>query len=100
MENSTTPGVGGDALSGAPNGVPSPQADGAEDTRSPAMRRAEELVDRWGEKVGRYATTVGHAFLRWATRAREEAEDIWAEAQAVHEGWRNPGKSPEVPPKG
>jgi hypothetical protein len=53
---------------------------------SPTMQRAEELVDRMADKVGHYAGMLGHK-LRWlAARAREEAEDIWAEAQAVRRG--------------
>ena len=37
---------------------------------------AEQTAEEWGEKIGRWV-------LRAAARAREEAEDIWAEAQAV-----------------
>jgi hypothetical protein len=51
-----------------------------------AMRRAEELVDRMGERVGQYATALGRGFLKLFARAREEAEDIWAEAQHIRRG--------------
>jgi hypothetical protein len=50
------------------------------------MRRAEELVDRMGEQVGHCATALGRGFLRLVARAREEAEDIWAEAQHIRRG--------------
>ena len=41
--------------------------------------RAEELLEQWGERAGRWLSRT------WA-RAREEAEDIWAEAQSVRRG--------------
>ncbi len=48
-----------------------------------AMIRAEELVDRLGERVGYFASLLNQR-ARWAAaRAREEAEDIWAEAQSI-----------------
>ncbi len=52
-------------------------------TEDPAMMRAEELVDRLGERVGYFASLLNQR-ARWAAaRAREEAEDIWAEAQSI-----------------
>lgn len=60
-----------------------------EEARTEAMRRAEEMVDRWGEQVGQYISAFGRNILKWAARAREEAEDIWAEAQALREQQRN-----------
>lgn len=56
---------------------------------SDAQQRAEELVDRLGEQIGHYVSAFGHSILRWTARAREEAEDIWAEAQAIRERQRN-----------
>jgi hypothetical protein len=53
---------------------------------SPTMQRAEELVDRLAERVSHYASVVGHKLAWLAARAREEAEDIWAEAQAIRRG--------------
>ena len=47
----------------------------------PAVQRAEELVDAWGQKIGNFAA-------RLLARTREEAEDIWAEAQSIrHNTW-------------
>ncbi|HTU93648.1 MAG TPA: hypothetical protein VMF69_26450 [Gemmataceae bacterium] len=54
-----------------------------------AQQRAEEMVDRLGEQIGHYVSAFGHNLLKWAARAREEAEDIWAEAQAIRERQRN-----------
>jgi hypothetical protein len=47
------------------------------------MQRAEEMVDRLAENIGSYARWIGHQALRLAARAREEAEDIWAEADSI-----------------
>ena len=55
---------------------------GAPDTR-PATERAEEMLDRAGERVGAFASTTGTQLRRWLARAREEAEDILAEARNV-----------------
>lgn len=51
------------------------------------MARAEEIVDRVGERIGYFASVAGRR-IRWAAaRAREEAEDILAEAQHLrHNG--------------
>ena len=47
----------------------------------PAMERAEELVDRAARGAGYLVSLVGLRLFRGASLAREEAEDIWAEAQ-------------------
>ncbi len=50
--------------------------------------RAEELVDQIGERLGHFATLVSQR-AQWAiARAREEAEDIWAEAQEIRRNKR------------
>lgn len=58
----------------------------AEDERPDrvATERAEELVDRIGQRVGYVASLAGLRLRRMAALAREEAEDIWAEAQSIH----------------
>ncbi|MBV9310193.1 MAG: hypothetical protein JOZ73_05145 [Solirubrobacterales bacterium] len=58
----------------------------AEGTRSDSRNpedgeRAEELLEDWGRRVGKTLATA-------AARAREEAEDIWAEAQSIRSGER------------
>jgi hypothetical protein len=50
------------------------------------MRRAEEMVDRIAEQIGNAAGRLGHGILWLAARAREEAEDIWAEARSLSRG--------------
>jgi hypothetical protein len=61
----------------------------ADEAGRQATQRAEEMVDRLGEQIGHYVSVIGHNVLKWAARAREEAEDIWAEAQAIRERQRN-----------
>jgi hypothetical protein len=59
---------------------------GSQAPAPPARQRAEEMVDRLAERLSHYAGVVGQK-LRWLfARAREEAEDIWAEAKAISRG--------------
>ena len=53
-----------------------------------AMRRAEQLVDQAASVIGVYARRLGDECQRLAARAREEAEDMWAEAQAIRDARR------------
>jgi hypothetical protein len=45
------------------------------------VQRAEDLMEAWGERLGGWIATT-------AARAREEAEDLWAEAQSIRRGER------------
>ena len=58
-----------------------PRDEQAESTREqrPVEERAEEIVGRVSEEVARFAR-------RLVARAREEAEDIVAEAQSLRRG--------------
>jgi hypothetical protein len=47
----------------------------------PASERAESTLEDLGRKAGRF---LAIAFAR----AREEAEDMWAEAQSIRKGER------------
>lgn len=88
MHNSATSGTDPKAAHAEhSNGMSgSPKSDtAADEARQKAMQRAEELADRLGEQVGHYVSLFGHSVLKWVARAREEAEDIWAEAQALRE---------------
>jgi hypothetical protein len=53
------------------------------------MRHAEEWVDQIGARVGEATAYLGHQLLRLGARLREEAEDIWAEAQNLRRGQRS-----------
>lgn len=61
--------------------------DGREATRADGQpsetERAERLMEEWGERLGAWASAA-------LGRAREEAEDIWAEAQSLSRGEYNP----------
>jgi len=46
-------------------------------------QRAEEMVDQFTQTVAGYASKIGLQILKGAALAREEAEDIWAEAQSM-----------------
>lgn len=59
------------------------EATGASDSEHPRMQHAERLVDDFSRWAGRYTSAAGRQLARLASRAREEAEDIWAEAQAL-----------------
>lgn len=48
-----------------------------------ATARAEEVFDDAGQRVGQFALVAGQYLRQFAARAREEAEDIWVEAQNV-----------------
>ena len=48
-----------------------------------ATARAEEVFDDAGQRVGQFALIAGQYLRQFTARAREEAEDIWVEAQNV-----------------
>jgi pyruvate dehydrogenase E2 component (dihydrolipoamide acetyltransferase) len=52
-------------------------------SKHPATERADELLNRAGWTAGLFASMIGVRLARVAAFAREEAEDLWAEAQAV-----------------
>ena len=55
----------------------------AQPPRSLPARALLAQRDRMGEQVGIYVSLFGRALLKVAARAREEAEDIWAEAEHI-----------------
>ena len=59
-----------------------PKTSAAEPER-PATDRAEESLDRAGERIGLFAATLSHRVRRSAALVREEAEDVLAEAQSL-----------------
>jgi hypothetical protein len=56
-------------------------ADGADEQSATA--RAERIFDDAGQRVGQFALIAGQYLRQFTARAREEAEDIWVEAQNV-----------------
>jgi hypothetical protein len=59
------------------------QETAAEGLDHPTLQRAEELVDHLGERIGHFAHTLSLRFRKATARAREEVQDIWAEAQHI-----------------
>ncbi len=60
----------------------------------PPLERAEELMNRAGERFGQLATEAGFRLRQALARAREEAEDIWAEAQTLRQNGHERPTSP------
>lgn len=52
------------------------------------FQRAEEAVDRIAERVSHFVSAAGREILRLGERAREEAEDMWAEARMIHDHYQ------------
>ncbi len=57
----------------------------AETAGRTATDRAEEVLDQLGQRVGMFTIVAGMQLQRFAARAREEAEDIWAEARQLRD---------------
>jgi hypothetical protein len=71
----------GSHAGGAPTGAAAANAEAGDES----VRRAEEMIDRFAERVGHYTSVFGRKLLQLGARAREEAEDIWAEAQELRQ---------------
>jgi hypothetical protein len=82
--NGVTPAASTNGQGQAPTaaGQPAP-SDAASETR---LDRAEKLADQVGERAAKIVGAVAFGFLRFLARAREEAEDVWAEAQHIRRG--------------
>jgi pyruvate/2-oxoglutarate dehydrogenase complex dihydrolipoamide acyltransferase (E2) component len=52
-------------------------------SRRSATERADELLTRVGWTAGIFASMAGRSIARVAAFAREEVEDMWAEAQTI-----------------
>ena len=63
----------------------SPLSARAEESGKPATERAEEVVGRLGQRIGHFAALTGLQVQKAAARAREEVEDMWAEAQNIRQ---------------
>jgi hypothetical protein len=70
------------------NAGAAPAADGGQQPH-PERQRAEEIVERVASRVTAFASTVwGKGVLTLAARAREVAQDFWADVQDVRHGRR------------
>jgi len=50
-----------------------------------ATQRAEEVVDRIGERLGSATAMTSLQIQKVLARVREEAEDIWADAESIRD---------------
>ena len=76
------------SASGPPGKNGAATAQGAS-AASDRVERAEQMIDQFAERVGHYTSVVGRQLLRLGMRAREEAEDMWAEAQSIRDRRRH-----------
>src|ERR1700692_2433969 len=85
-----SPATGSDAsdVNGFHDG--SKSAEGAPEGASPTNRshvdRAEEMVERVAETVSSFTAKWGRRAWTLVSRARQEAEDVWSEAQSIRRG--------------
>lgn len=93
IASARTSGTHGNGQQGASTeqaGTPTGEApaEGARPSPQPAPERAEALLDEWGQRIGRSTALAGQQLRKMAARAREEAEDILAEARHIrdHDG--------------
>jgi tRNA U34 5-carboxymethylaminomethyl modifying enzyme MnmG/GidA len=49
------------------------------------MERAEDLVERLGQRLGHFTALAGFQIQKATARVREEVEDMWAEAQNIRQ---------------
>jgi hypothetical protein len=76
---------------GEPHAQPAPNADGDakpndhHEERS-NFERAEEMVDNLAEKAASVTASGGRKLLWFVSRAREVAEDFWADVQDFRQG--------------
>lgn len=63
----------------------SPALAQAQESGEQATERAEELVDQLVQRIGHFTALTGLQIQRVAARAREEVEDMWAEAQNIRQ---------------
>ena len=70
----------------ASRGNRAPKEGAAAEDFEAALQRAEEMVDRAGDRVSVVASRLWRQCRRATARAREEVEDMWAEAQTLRRG--------------
>jgi hypothetical protein len=59
---------------------------GAENSSDARLNRAEQIVDGLAERVAGLTSRWGRRALWLGTRIKEEAQDMWAEAQSIRRG--------------
>ena len=56
-----------------------------EQSGQPATARAEELLDNLGQRLTHFFALAGFPIQQATARMREEAGDIWAQAQNIRQ---------------
>jgi hypothetical protein len=67
-----------------PDPTAQPTRNGPDDRSG--LDRAEEVVDYLAERISSLTSKWGREFLRLSSRARESAQDFWAEVQDFRQG--------------
>lgn len=62
----------------------------AGEQQKPATRKAEEKLDDLAQRLSSLTATLKLGFQRTAARVREDAEDLWAEAQNIRHHQNEP----------
>jgi hypothetical protein len=71
-------------VSGEADAAPQPAGDGHDDRSG--LERAETIVDHLAARASSLFMVWGRKFLRFTSRARESAQDFWAEVQDFRHG--------------
>ena len=70
----------------APKAKPKPKAAAPAPEKTEAVARAEDVLDDTGRKIGLFLGSLSLRLRKATAVAREEVEDIWAEAQSIRQG--------------
>jgi hypothetical protein len=62
-----------------------------------AMGRADAMLTDAGQRLGQWGARLQQESARLAARAREELEDMWAEAQALRHQQHTSGERSQPP---
>lgn len=81
MTHGQSDGAADDGSQPAESAEDNPQA--APDAMSPAMQRADVLVDEAAQRLSVWGASAGKRMRIMLARLREEGDDIWAEAQSI-----------------
>jgi hypothetical protein len=73
-----------DQLKAAPGEKPGPPTTvGPEEPEESTTEKAEELVNRMGQRINRLSSLASQSVIKATAYVREEAEDVWVEAQSI-----------------
>ena len=60
-----------------------PTMAGPEEAGQPTTEKAEELVNRMGQRINHLSNLASQSVIKATAYVREEAEDVWVEAQSI-----------------